>query len=427
MLTEPNHALPLVNVSVAVRSGSAWDPRKKDGLANLMAEVARRGAAGKTRDEIDTLLDALGATLDVHTDPDSLRFEGHVLSRNLETYLEIVAAILLRPDFAAAEVARTRREILGDLDEQRADDQALCRRYFVRNLYNDHPYGHPPEGDRASLERIRREDLRAFHRQHVVGPNVILAAGGDVSAPAFHALAQRLFAAMPAGAAPGPNPLVVREPLPPSGWRIQIVDKPDRQQAQIMFGQFGVRAADPDYLPLLVAIASFGGHGMKAMLMDEVRTKRGLAYGTYMGLSERVGRGALAGWVFTANDKMVPTLKLILRLYIGLMEKGIAADRLAFTKAFLAGSNTTEMDDPAQRLDARVSAEIAGLPPDFVDELPARIGAVTPDQVQGAVARHVHARDLAITVVATAATLQKRLVDAKVESSAIDVVPYDSY
>jgi hypothetical protein len=47
--------------------------------------------------------------------------------------------------------------------------------------------------------------------------------------------------------------------------------------------------------------------------------------------------------------------------------------------------------------------------------------------VKAAIARNIHAHDLAITVVATAATLRPRLIDAKVQSSAIDIVPYESY
>jgi zinc protease len=427
VFVESNHALPLVYVVVALRSGSAWDPRKKDGLANLMGLVARHGAAGRGRSDIDRSVDALGATLEVSTDPDSLRIEGRVLARYLDDYMHIVADILLHPDFSPEEFARTRREVLADLDELRNDDHALGERFFVRNLYNDHPYGHARDGDRASLERIRREDLLAHHRRHVVGPNVIFAAAGDVDADDFANSIRTLFAALPKGAAPGPNPLAVRDPVPPKGWRIQIVDKPDRQQAQVLFGQFGVRATDPDYVPLLVAISSFGGHGMKATLMNEVRTKRGWAYGTYMALAENLSRGPIGGWFFTENDKTVATLKLVLKLYVGLMEKGLDGDPLAFAKEFLAGSQASILDDPTQRLDARVSGEIVGLSAEFVDQLPDRIRAVTAAQVKAAISRHLHARDLAITVVATAATLRRRLIEAKVESSAIDVVGYESY
>ena len=427
VLVEPNHTLPLVHVVVALRSGSAWDPHKKDGLANLAGEVARRGAGGRSREDIDAHLDAIGATLDVLTDADSLRFEGHVLPRHLDDYLAIVADILLRPDFTATEVARTHRDVLAEIDEGRNDDHALCGRFFIRNLYNDHPYGHPPDGDRASLERIRRGDLYAHQRQHVVGPNIVFAATGDVTADVFAAHIQDRFLALPRTAAPGPNPLTVREPQPPRGWRIQIVDKPDRQQAQVMFGQFGVRAADPDYVPLLVALSSFGGQGMKATLMDELRTKRGLAYAAYMNHAERLGRGAVTGWFFSATDKAVPTLKLALKAYVDLMDKGIDGARLTFAKNFLAGTLASQMDDPALRLSARVSAEITGLAPGFVDDLPSQVRAVTSDQIKAALGRHLHARDLAITVVGTAATLRQRLIDAKIQPSAIDVVPYESY
>lgn len=427
VLVEPNHTLPLVHVVVALRSGSAWDPHKKDGLANLAGEVARRGAGGRSREDIDALLDAIGATLDVLTDADSLRFEGHVLPRHLDDYLAIVADILLRPDFTATEMARTHRDVLAEIDEGRNDDHALCGRFFIRNLYNDHPYGHPPDGDRVSLARIRRDDLEAHQRQHVVGPNIVFAATGDVTADVFAAHIQHRFSAVPRTAAPGPNPLTVREPQPPRGWRVQIVDKPDRQQVQVMFGQFGVRADDLDYVPLLVALSSFGGQGMKATLMDELRTKRGLAYAAYMNHTARLGRGAVTGWFFSVTDKAVPTLRLALKLYLDLMDKGIDGARLSFAKNFLAATLGSQMDDPALRLSARVSAEVTGLAPTFVDDLPARVRAVTTDQVKAALVRHLHARDLAITVVGTAATLRQRLIDAKIQPSAIDVVPYESY
>ena len=47
--------------------------------------------------------------------------------------------------------------------------------------------------------------------------------------------------------------------------------------------------------------------------------------------------------------------------------------------------------------------------------------------MNAAIKRRVHARDLAITMVATASVMKKLLVDAKVQESAIDVVPYDGY
>lgn len=427
VLVESNNSLPIVRLEAALRTGAASDPRKKEGLANFAFETARRGAAGRAREEIDARLDGLGATLEVATHADSVRLVGTVLARNLDAYLGVVADVLLRPDFPDAEISRTRREILSDIDELRTDDEALGNRFFTRNLYGEHPYGHPPEGTAASLGRISRDDLVAYHRKHVVGPNVVFAASGAVAADQLAELIKRNFASLRGDAAPGVNPLAVRRPVPPQGWRIQLVDKPNRQQAHIFFGHIGVPASDPSYLPLLVAATAFGGPGMKTTLMEEVRTKRGLAYGAYLSVQQRLGHGSVVGWVSSSADKAVATMKLVLKLYVELQERGLSRQRIDLAKSFLAGSYAAQMDDPERRLDARVTAEIAGLPPTFVDELPARARQVGADDVNRTIRKAVKARDMAITVVGTAPVLERRLIASKVEPGAIDVVAYDSY
>jgi len=427
VIVESNHSVPLVHVVIASRAGSAEDPRHREGLINLGAEWARHGAGGRTRARLDEALDALGATLEVHTEPDSTRFEGEVLARNLPAFLMIVGDILVRPTFAPTELARTRQEILGQIDELRNDDRSLCARFFTRNLYGEHPYGHPPEGLKAALDAATAAETAAHFRRSFGGRNLILAFSGDVDQAALDVTLERALRGLPEGVVAAPDALEMREPVPPKGWRIQLVDKPERQQTQLMFGHPALRAADRDYLPLSLGLAAFGGRAMNATLMDEVRRKRGLAYGAYLLLDERRGVGAAAGWVFTGTDKTVATLKLALKLYVSFMDKGLTPAEVAFFQRFLIGSHASEMDVPEHRLAARVDAEIAGLPPDFVDTTPARLAALTPAEVNAAIKRHVHAKDLAITMVATAPVMKKLLLDAKLQESAIDVVPYDGY
>jgi zinc protease len=425
LIVEEAPALPLVTLVVAARTGSATDPRGKEGLANLAAELARRGAASKPRAALDEAVDALGATLEADVDADSLRFVGQVLERNLDPFLALLADVLLRPDFPAAELTRTRREILADIDEARNDDRALCQRFFERRLFGDHPYGHPPEGTAKSLPRIRREDLVAHWKHTVTGPNLVFAAAGAVTLDGFRARLRKAFARLPS--APAPAQPAVPTPAKADGWRIQIVDKPDRQQAQVMLGHAAIPAAHPDRLPLLVALASFGGRGMKATLMDEVRTKRGLAYGAYMGLVQQRGPSAVRAWVSMGADRAVTTLKLVLRLYKTLRKQGITEERVRFFQNFLAGTFASDMDDPTRRLIGRVSGEIQGLPADALDTFPARIRAVTPAEVNAAIERYLDPDHLTITMVATADVMVPLLTKAKVAEAALDVVNFESY
>ncbi len=423
VIVEETRGLPIVSLIVAARTGAASDPRGKEGLASFAAELARRGAGGRTRAAIDDALDRLGASLDVDVESDSVRLTGQVLRRNLEAFLDILADVLLAPDFSELQLARTRDELLAQMEEARNDDRTLCGRFFDRRLYGDHPYGHPPEGTMKSLPRIKRDDLIEQHQRTFVGANLVFAASGGITLEELTtALTGRLSQLRPS---PAPVPPALPAPTRPEGWRIQLVDKPDRQQTQIMFGHPALGADHPDRLALHLAIASFGGRGMNATLMDEVRSKRGLAYGAYMSLTTRRGPGALRGWVYTARGRTVTTLKLVMRLYRKLQKEGISSERLAFFQNFLAGSYAADLDDPVRRLEARVTAEIAGLPPDEIDTLPVRLRALTQADVAGAIARHLDPDRLTITMVATAETLLPLLVKSKIEEGAIDVVPFD--
>jgi zinc protease len=194
-----------------------------------------------------------------------------------------------------------------------------------------------------------------------------------------------------------------------------------------MFGHPTLAAGDPDRIPLHLAMASFGGRGMTATLMDEVRTKRGLAYGAYMNLANRRGPGALRGWVFTSVKRTVTTLKLVLRLYRRLRKEGVPDERLRFFQSFVSGAHASDMDDPARRLDARVTAETRGLPADEVDTFADRIRAVTPAEVRAALDRHLDPENLAITLVATSSVVRPLLIRSGIAEGAIDVVPFESF
>ena len=352
-----------------------------------------------------------------------------MLARNLDAYLALVADMLVRPTFSAAELDRTRREVIGQIDELRNDDRALAARFFARNLYADHPYGHPPDGIAAALEAARPDEVSAHFRRHFVGKNLVFAFSGDVDADALAASLKRAFRRPSArGRAPEPNALELREPVPPKGWRIQLVDKPDRQQTQLLFGH-PARARDRSGLP--AAHARADGVRRPRHERDDDERDPPQARPRLRRLPDagrRAGASAPAtGWVFSGSDKTVTTLKLVLKLYVAFMEKGLSARGRRVLQA---------LPDRLARVGHGRARTPAGRPRDRRDRRPARglrrhlsraDRRADARRVNAAIKRRVHARDLAITMVATASVMKKLLVDAKVQESAIDVVPYDGY
>ena len=190
-----------------------------------------------------------------------------------------------------------------------------------------------------------------------------------------------------------------------------------------MFGHAGPPATDPDFVALRSALAAFGGHGMTSTLMDEVRTQARPGLRRLLTLSERRGAGAVAGWVFSSNDKVVATLKLVLKLYVSFMDKGLEPARVAIFKRSSPGPTRRRWTRPSTAWTRVSRPRWPVCQPDFVDTFADRVRAVTaPARSTPRSAKHVRARDLAITMVSTASVMKKLLVDAKIKDSAIDVV-----
>lgn len=426
LLVEENHDLPLVRAQVTLRTGASADAPGDDGLTNFAAELLSRGAAGKSRAQLDAAFDALGTQLDVLTDYDGISFELTVLKEKLDAALALMADVLLRPDFPVPEADKLCREIRSQIDELRDDDGQLARRFFQRSLYGSHPYGRSVLGTEKSIEKLDAGRARAWHEERIVSGQMIVGFAGAIGETEAREALERHFGAVPEG----PEPKLVRPPDPPSrkDLRLLIVDKPDRTQSQIFLGQPAPQWGTDEFYALQVSTCAYGGT-FTARLMNEVRSKRGLSYGASARMAQGRGRRALVVHVFPSLEQTPETLALVLGLHRSWVTDAITADELAFARNYLANSFAFSMATPEDRLDLHIATELAGLSHDHITRFPERIRAVDLDITRRAHAAHLAGRGLECVIVSTADELQPKLEAAGLtkEFGAIEVVPYDSY
>ncbi|HEX2574436.1 MAG TPA: pitrilysin family protein [Polyangia bacterium] len=409
VLVQENHDLPLVRLCLVLRGGMAEDPPGLEGLAQFASELARRGAAGMGREELDARFDALGADLGVSVTHDAVTYDLQVLSRHLEEALGLLAEVILRPDFRPEEAEHLMRETEAGLDELMEDDPSLARRFFFRELFGAHPYGKPALGTRSSIARFSAAASRDWMERMVSGGNLIVGVSGAVDARAVTELILRRFRALRPGALPH---VALPMPAPARGLRALLVDKPERTQSQILIGQPVPAWSDPDFIPLSVATNAFGGT-FTARLMTEVRAKRGLSYGASARLGQGRGPRSLLVYVFPSIERTGETLELVLELWRDWVENGLHDEELAFARENLASSFTCDLVTCDDRLDLFLSMALCGLPPDYMETTAARIRAVTPEQVRATMKRHLRARDLTVTVLSTAGALRDQLQGRK--------------
>jgi len=421
-MLEPSHAVPLVSIVVALRSGSAADPAAKSGLARIAMRMLRRGCEGLTAHEIDFRIDALGAEMAVDTSPSTVAIHAQVIARNLDAFVELLAKTLATPTFPQDELERLQRESVAEIVEGRDNDRVVAQKALQRTLFEGHPYGRNAGGTTDSIRAIGRDDVLAFHRRHVVQGNVVIGFAGDVTAERAPVLARRIIAELPRGEAARDD---VPEPTLRPGRRLLVVDKPERTQTQILVATLGTSPHDEDHVPLVVANAVFGGT-FTSRLMREVRSKRGWSYGASARTVIDRHRQAWVMWTFPAAEDAAPCLKLTVELMEAWVQGGVLPREVAFIQRYLIRSHAFDVDTAAKRLHQALDVELLALPADYYGGWVDAVRAVTPEAAGAAVRNRIHTGDLLAVVVGTASQVLEPLRAALPGLTEASVVPFDA-
>jgi zinc protease len=421
VLLETSRALPLVSISIGLKTGAVLDAAGKEGTTRLLSRLMRRTAGGLEAQVIDTRIDSLGGSLGADVAHSTMVFQATVISRSLNAFVDVLVDVLARPGLAAAELERLQRETLAELKDSLDDDRGIARRFFRRRFFGSHPYGRSVSGTPATVPTITPADVQSVFQRSFVRENLVFAFSGDLDAARAAQIAQRISDALPSGPAPVD---ATPEPVAVPGRRLVIVDKPDRTQTQILIGCLGSNARDEDHVPLLVANTIFGGT-FTARMTQEVRSKRGWSYGAYSNVPIDRQRQSFSMWTFPKADDAGPCLRLELDMLRELREKGVTKQELSWAKRYLVRSHAFAIDTAAKRVGLALDQALYDLPEDYYSRYLERVQAVTLEQANASVQNRLSVDDILVTVVGTNSLIGDAVRDAVVGLASAEVVPFD--
>ena len=296
LLVREHPGAQVVAVSLLIASGSRFETTATSGISNFVQRVMVRGATGRSAREITEAAEDLGGSVDASADVEYAEIRGSALSVHHVALLRLIAEIALGPTFPPEEIERERRLIANQIQTRSDTPLSLAMDTLLAQLYGPHPYGLPALGQKASIERLGRDDLlRHYGRVYRAGRMVLTVSGG-VEHAAVRAEVERLFARLPGG---GGDEADDPPPPAPTAER-RVLDRPV-QQAQVVMGFLGPGIGEADYAAGKVMSAILGG-GMAGRLFTTLRDQQGLAYSLGLLNPSRRGPGYFVGYMGTAGD-----------------------------------------------------------------------------------------------------------------------------
>jgi zinc protease len=400
-----DHTVPAFEVTAVFSAGTGDDPASLGGLAEVTAEAIRSGGAGE-RDaaSFEQALANLAARLEYRCTPDLTRFSVWSLRSSQGQALDLFVDLLRRPRLSATAVRTAIERRAEEARREDDDPETVARREFTRRLYAGQGYGNWPTPE--SIARISRGAVRDFYRRYYQPRGLMLTVAGDFDGAAMlEALGSRFGDWKPAPeraagesraaqAAPGPASTVASGGTQARDDGIVVIPR-EFAQTSLIFGHPGPRWADPD-LPALEVLSQILTY---YRYFRDVRDNRGLAYEVYSYFDARRRGGAFVAAAGTRGDATRETLDLM-RHHL----EEIAAGR--FTDEEAKGSRDTVVAGFAGRfataadtVNEFATAELHGLPPDWLPNYARRVAALTPADLRSAARRHLHPRDLLVVVV----------------------------
>lgn len=390
-----SHELPILDISVDFRAGSARDPVDKSGVARLTHALLDQGAGGLSDTEIAHRLADVGAVLGGNFDRDRAGVTLRTLSSMAEktAALDTLVQVLQQPDFPLAVMQRERRRLISSIREAEADPGTVAEKAFYRALYADHPYARDENGVPSNLEKLNRNDVSAFYRAHYGAPNAVISLIGAISRSEAEGIATRLAAGLPAAAPVAELPL----PLPATASTVRLAHP--STQSHVLMGAVGVPRNDPDYFPLFVGNYALGGGGFDSRLMREVRDKRGFAYSAYSYFLPMLQAGPFQLGLQTKleqTDEAMDVARSTLQQFIA---EGPSEAELVQAKANLTGGFPLRIDSNRKILEYLAVIGFYNLPLDYLETWTDKVNAVDTAAVRAAFARHLDPERLVTVVV----------------------------
>ncbi|MFI7605434.1 M16 family metallopeptidase [Micromonospora sp. NPDC049366] len=398
VLTEAIPTMRSVSFGIWVAVGSRDETGTQSGAAHFLEHLLFKGTRKRSALEISSAIEAVGGETNAFTTKEYTCYYARVLDEDLPLAIDVMCDLVADSVLEPADVETERGVILEEIamhDDEPGDE---VHDLFSRAVYGDHPLGRLISGTEETVTPMSRRQIQSFYRRRYTAPQIVVAAAGNLDHAAVVKLVRQALRGSPLDTEKA-EPASPRAATPAVRTRpaTTLVESKETEQAHLILGCPGIDRTDERRFALGVLNNVLGG-GMSSRLFQEIREQRGLAYSVYSYASQYADTGIFAVYAGCAPGKVDEVLDLTRAELARVAAGGLTAAEVARGKGMSKGSFVLGLEDTGSRMSRLAKGELlyGDLMP--VDDLLARVDAVTVDDVN-ALAAELLGREMSLAVV----------------------------
>ncbi|MEK3758675.1 pitrilysin family protein [Paenibacillus sp. FSL R7-0337] len=361
-----------VSFGIWVKTGSRNENPLNNGISHFIEHMLFKGTDRYSAKDIAEQFDAIGGNVNAFTSKEYTCFYAKVLDEHLPIAVDVLADMFFRSRMDAEELAKEKNVILEEIAmcEDTPDD--LVHELMCAAAYGEHPLAYTILGLKDRLLEMTPDDLRAYMKEQYTIENTVISVAGNINDGLIPLLEQHFGSFTNHGEAP--------ELTEPAYQGELVFHKKKTEQNHICISLPGVRSGGPLQYPMALLNNAFGG-GMSSRLFQEIREKRGLAYSVFSYHSAQADSGLFTVYAGTAPKQTKEVTELIKEMLRDLAVNGLSEDELRKGKEQLKGSLILSLESTGSRMNRMGKNELMLGRQDTLDEMIAKIGAVTMEDI----------------------------------------------
>lgn len=336
VLLKEDHRLPIATVYLALRAGTRQETEDQDGLNQLVANLWTQAAGSWDSKTMAQMIEAHGAAISSSGGYNTMSLRMDFLSEDLTFALDLIEAIVKKPQFAAEDFEIQRKQNIANIKELEDSIVQTGIRSARRLLFQNHPLKRDASGTIEALENITRQDVADFYNKFLTADHMVLSLYGDIEKESVLTEVKKRFGNLPK------RPVELsefREELPQE-LREKLLTM-DKEQAALIVAMRAPDLYDPDRDGMDI-ISSVLGSSLSGRLFVKIREELGSAYTLGALYFPSLDAGLIIFYVLTADAQVDQVKKIVAQELQTLMNVPIHQKELDATKAQLKGEHALE-------------------------------------------------------------------------------------
>jgi predicted Zn-dependent peptidase len=391
VITEEMKHIRSVSIGIWLKTGSRDEDLPWNGISHFIEHMVFKGTQHRTAEEIARQVDSIGGNMDAFTAKECISFSIKVLNEHVPIALDVLSDLVLNPVFDAQDISRERGVILEEIKMDEDNPDYLVHEIFTQNFWKDHPLGRPILGTRDTVKKFDRTPVFDFYSQRFSPANMIITAAGYLNHERFVEVVAKHFANMK------PMSNGFHSSPPKIVPKIILRNKKSLEQVQICVGVPSYPITHERRHTSYILNTLLGG-GMSSRLFQNIRERQGLAYAIYSDLNPYRDTGCMSIYAGTSRASAGKVVESIVSEFRKLKTETVSPDELRRSKDQLKGSLMLSLESSNARMSNLARQEMYFDHFYGLDELIAKIEAVTAEELLELANQFFETDNIAVTV-----------------------------